>query len=69
MRWFPVNVIVLLQDVEIDLYMPIEALSFLTNDLTSLYLTVPCAETVKDYREIDLTVSLKEYINNLPSSG
>ena len=45
MRWFPVNLIVLLQDVAIDLYMLIEAWFFLKNVLTLLYLTVPCAET------------------------
>ena len=37
---------VLLQDVDIDLYMLTEACSLLKNILISLYLTMPSAETL-----------------------
>ena len=46
MRWFPDNLIVLLREVVIDLYMVMAVGAFSRNAFTSLYVTLPPDETV-----------------------
>ena len=55
MRWFPDNVIVLLREVVMDLYMAIIVGSFFRNALTSLYVTLPSDEAEYSMCKIALT--------------
>ena len=44
-RCFPVKLIVIFEEVEIDMYMPVLECCFIINALTLLYVTVPSGPT------------------------